>query len=311
LNITAVKEKADGRWPDIMKRLGIDVGESKHHGPCPVCGGTKPFRWDNLEDRGTWICNHCGAGDGWKLVQNVKRVDFKRAIEIVAGVIDGCEVISQKPRIDRNAGRAIYDLLKTAKKVRHGDYVSRYLLARGLSVIPPHLGQSIHCYESETKREQIAMLAVFTGANGGKVTIHRTYLTDKGQKLDIQSPRKIMPVCGKMAGGAVRLFDFKEGALGICEGIETAIAAHELFGMPVWASLSATLLKQFEPPATVTELHIFVDNDLSWTGHAAAFTLANRLAVKGVNVSPHIPDGPGMDFLDVLNERRDSKSGKV
>ncbi len=33
--------------------------------------GKTRFRFDDKEGRGTWICNHCGAGDGADLAMKV------------------------------------------------------------------------------------------------------------------------------------------------------------------------------------------------------------------------------------------------
>ncbi|WP_435052153.1 primase-helicase zinc-binding domain-containing protein [Escherichia coli] len=48
-----------------------DSGAENRHQPCPVCGGSDRFRFDDREGRGTWYCNQCGAGDGLKLVEKV------------------------------------------------------------------------------------------------------------------------------------------------------------------------------------------------------------------------------------------------
>ena len=59
---------AKGKWKGILMALGMpDHFLSCKHGPCPLCGGTNRFRWDNQDGRGTYICNQCGAGDGMTL----------------------------------------------------------------------------------------------------------------------------------------------------------------------------------------------------------------------------------------------------
>ncbi|MFA9256090.1 primase-helicase zinc-binding domain-containing protein, partial [Escherichia coli] len=52
----------------MLPALGIQVLKNRHQ-PCPVCGGSDRFRFDDREGRGTWYCNQCGAGDGLKLVE--------------------------------------------------------------------------------------------------------------------------------------------------------------------------------------------------------------------------------------------------
>jgi phage/plasmid primase-like uncharacterized protein len=81
---------AIGRWPEIFAALGIDVGNGRHM-PCPACGGTDRFRFDDQEGRGTWFCNQCSpqAGDGFALVKKVLGFDFAGAVKLVREVVDG------------------------------------------------------------------------------------------------------------------------------------------------------------------------------------------------------------------------------
>ena len=144
----------------------------------------------------------------------------------------------------------------------------------------------------------MAMLAIFRAHDGEAITIHRTYLTKYSQKLNIESPKKILPALKPMVGGAVRLFGYSD-TLGIAEGIETAIAVTESMGVPCWAALSSALLESWEPPKDVHRVIVFGDNDVNFTGQKASYTLANRLIVKNNIVSDvDIPEIPGEDFLD-------------
>ncbi|HIH3683773.1 TPA: primase-helicase zinc-binding domain-containing protein, partial [Escherichia coli] len=65
--------------------MGIQVLKNRHQ-PCPVCGGSDRFRFDDREGRGTWYCNQCGAGDGLKLVEKVFGVSPSDAAAKVAAV---------------------------------------------------------------------------------------------------------------------------------------------------------------------------------------------------------------------------------
>lgn len=183
--------------------------------------------------------------------------------------------------------------------------VGKYLRLRGLREIPAGLRYHPTCWESETKKEHAAMLAVVTLPDGEAVTIHRTYLTQDGQKLRIDSPKKLMPGLKKSTGGAIRLYPAVNGAIGVAEGIETAIACYELHGIPTWATVSASLMASFIPPIGVKKIYIYGDNDShkTYAGQAAAYSLAKRLIeVNKMPAEVLIPDGPG-DWLDVLNQR--------
>lgn len=80
IKIADINALAIDRWHDIFSACGMDVRHDKRHSACPVCGGKDRFRCDNKGGNGTWICNHCGAGDGIELVKNYLG-DIKQAVE--------------------------------------------------------------------------------------------------------------------------------------------------------------------------------------------------------------------------------------
>lgn len=88
--------------------------------------------------------------------------------------------------------------------------------------------------------------------------------------------------------------------LGIAEGIETALSAVLLDGVPVWAALNTALLAKFEPPAGVTTLRIYADRDAP--GLLAAGQLMERLQGR-VSLELRAPPAQFKDFNDVLASR--------
>jgi hypothetical protein len=84
-----VHRKHDGNWHAVLTALGISAQllDGRHH-PCPGCGGTDRFRFDDKEGRGTWICSQGGgaplAGDALDLLVHAGRAaDSLGALQLV------------------------------------------------------------------------------------------------------------------------------------------------------------------------------------------------------------------------------------
>ncbi len=123
--------------------------------------------------------------------------------------------------------------------VEADDPVGRYLVRRvGLTSFPSCLRTADHVrYQSDCPSFHPAMIAMVTGPDGAPSNLHRTYLTADGRKAPVLEPRRLM--LGTIAkGAAIRLAPAGD-ALGIAEGIETALSASVLFGVPCWAAGSA------------------------------------------------------------------------
>jgi len=149
-----------------------------------------------------------------------------------------------------------------------------YLRARGLSdAASPDLMFHPDLADFETKRGWPGLIAVARFANGDRSPgIHRTFLLDDGS-AKAPAGKKML---GSVADAAVRLYAMPDdGHLGVAEGIETAIAAHDLFGTAVWAALSADGLARFRWPEGTTRITIYAD--AGDVGRQAAATLSDRL----------------------------------
>lgn len=300
-------ERARGRWREILPQLGIEPRFLVNkHGPCPLCGGKDRFRFDDKDGSGSYICGQCGAGVGIILLRKQHGWDHATACREVDKII-GTEVPRSTPQPSRRyvTDRRRADLDRVLAEARDRSIIERYLRGRGLSTVPVVLrGHADLPYFDDDGRligRYPAMVAPVLGPDGRLQSLHRTYITDavpKGER------KKLMPVVETAKGAAVRLFDHDK-ALGIGEGIETSIAAYELFGTPTWACTSTSIMEGVNPPDGVETLIIYADADANFAGHKAAYTLANRLARerKEIAIKVMVPPRPDTDWLDVLLER--------
>jgi putative DNA primase/helicase len=282
-----LKERMRGRWHGVLPQLGVPVDflNGKHQ-PCVFCGGKDRARFDDKDGTGSWICSQCGAGDGVALVMKINGWDFKTAAQRIEDLIGTVEPRPAKPKADPDVQLAVMrKVWQGATSI--GQSVQRYLASRGID------GSEVR----DLRQSNNEMLALLRDPQGNGCQIHRTLLTPTGEKADVEQPRLFMP--GSIPkGSAVRLMPH-QGEVGIAEGIETALSAAILFKIPCWAALNATMLRQWEPPATVEYVTVFGDNDANFTGQAAAYELARRLSSK-VGISVEIPKDEGQDWNDVL-----------
>ncbi len=296
---------AKGKWKGILLALGLPADALRDkHGPCPLCGGEDRFRWDNVDGRGSYICGQCGAGDGMALAQKFTGKPFADVAREIDTLLGNIKPDTDKPKPDMTEAdrvRMLKEAWSASKPVAPGDLAHRYLDARGVAelIYPKALrfAPAMRDGDGGVRPCLIAMVGVFGEAK--YATMHRTFLRADGlAKAEMTSPRKLMP--GALpAGACVQLSDYSGGPLGIAEGIETAMSASALYDIPTWAAINSTMLAAWEPPEACEEIAVFGDNDVKFGGHAAAYRLAHRMAVKGKHVTVHIPDSPGQDWNDV------------
>jgi putative DNA primase/helicase len=166
-----ISETARGRWHGILSQLGISPKVLRNkHGPCPMCGGSNRFRFDDRDGRGTWICNRCGSGDGAELVKRVKGVQFREAAKMVESVVGKVPSVSLPER--RQASKKdLIRLWNEAVPIRPETRAGYYFKARcGLS------GNYPDCLRQINYGNFTTIFAKVTDRDGAGVSLHKTMI---------------------------------------------------------------------------------------------------------------------------------------
>lgn len=297
-----IQERAVGRWYGILSALGIKSEFLRNkHGPCPACGGKDRYRWDNKDGKGTFFCSNCGAGDGFGLLKTVKGWDFKQAVEQIETVIGKAKLEAPRSVMSAEEQReAMRKRWQECRAVQPSDAVAKYLKNRiGIDAIPSVI---------RSAPNRPAMVSLMQAPDTRATMVHTTFLTIDGHKAKMDQPRLMMH--GGIANGAAVRLALYVDELGIAEGIETALSATALTGIPCWAALNEVLLQKWIPPKEVKRVVIFGDNDANYVGQSAAFMLARRVRLSGDNppsVEVRIPPTIGHDWNDVLANTNSSR----
>lgn len=143
-----------------------------------------------------------------------------------------------------------------------------------------------------------AMLAAVT-TDIGVIAVHRTFLDGASGKLaSFERPKRAL---GRLGCGAVRLAPAVQGRLGLAEGIESALSAMQLFGIPCWATLGNERFGLVSIPESVLELYLFIDNDAG--GALAEERALKAYAAPNRVIHSRAPASPGFDWNDELQSR--------
>lgn len=290
--------RAHGRWSEILPRLGVGVHFlTGKHGPCPLCGGRDRYRYTDRGGDGEYICGQCGAGTGIILLRKMHNWTFKEACDAVDEIIGTDAPVKIQPQKTSDERESRLKLIeRTLRDAQAPEVRDGYLRQRGLGVSCEAIQGHPALWHTDARKSLPAVIAPIFGPGGDLQSVQRIYVGDV-------TPRKMtLPPVDTIKGGAVRLFPVTD-VIGISEGVETGLACNQIWGVPVWATLSAGGMQAFEPPAGIKRALIFGDHDSNFVGQAAAYALAQRLHRAGITVEVHIPEDADLDWLDCLNEK--------
>jgi hypothetical protein len=193
----------------------------------------------------------------------------------------------------RDRAREIWDQARGIE----GTQALRYLEARGLRA-----GSGSLRYHPRTplgSRGNLTFRPALVSAlheRGHLMAIQRTFLDENSASLarDLADPRRLL---GRPHGGAVVLAPATM-VLGLAEGVETALSAATLLGVPVWATLGSERLPHILVPESVAHLLILPDNDRA--GRIGARRAHQACARQGRRIETIWPPAGFNDWNDVL-----------
>lgn len=303
-----LSDRLVGRWAEVLPLVGVPaILLNGRNQPCPLCGGKDRFRFFKRTE-GLFICTHCGSMNGITLAMRVTgTVEFKDMARRIEGVIGSTPPPPLRERTDFEKRKALNDLWQQSRPVTPTSPAGRYLTARtGLTSYPEALRavDEIRFWTGDRRddRRFPGLLAMVRDAEGKPANIHRTYLTTDGRKAPVEPPRRMMP--GPVPKGAAVRLASPGPVLGVAEGIETAISAGIIHGIPTWSVLGTAGLLSWVPPDGVEVVKVFGDNDKGYAGQAAAYALGQRLSAlpgRKIEVEVLIPGHrtTGEDWNDV------------
>ncbi len=177
-----------------------------------------------------------------------------------------------------------------------GTLTAAYLSHRNITgTVPASIRDHPGLKHGPTGLNLPAMIAAITGTDRKVTAIQRTFLRVDGRGKANVTKSKLSR--GRMQDGAVRLGPAGP-VLGIAEGIETGLSAMQLFGVPVWCSLSAARLDRLWLPSEAVEIHVFGDN--GDRGHEAAERAVAAYQAQGRRVVVRFPPEKFGDWNDAL-----------
>ncbi len=126
---TNLKAAARGQWKQILPSLGVNAEVLVNkHGPCPICHGKDRFRFDDQHGDGGFICNQCGAGDGFALAQRVTGKSFHEIAKVMEDML-GLDQNYLKKRLKKLHVLTVWDgEIKHLKKVREQDKIKHVFI---------------------------------------------------------------------------------------------------------------------------------------------------------------------------------------
>ena len=271
---------------------------------------------------GLWCDYEAGTGgDLLALVMRERRCDFAEAVQFARDFLgeplpppgrDGHKpppppappAAPAAPDDARREAQAL-KLWHEAREGIAGTPAEAYLIGRGIKPerLPPHAALAGW---PPGLRWHAATSALVIGVNCGETglirSVQRILIAPDGSPRRRPDGSKLKLSLGPIAGRAARFgwHPDPDGRWALAEGAETALAAAQLLGCPVWASLGAANMPRVTPPTWARHVTVVADHDDA--GLRAAQEAAHRLRGRGLPVRIVTPEAAKVDAADLLKE---------
>lgn len=263
-------------------------------GDCPVCGYKNAYTETLTRD---------GKRLGWCASCQDKEAiaAYLRGAYGAVHHAPGLSVSIAQERAERaaKAKERAWVIWAGAENITSGDPAWKYLNSRGIwdtELGMPGFRYRADCPHPDGKRYP-ALIAMLIDACGKPQGIHRTFLTLDGKKANLDPVKASL---GSMWGASIWI-RWQVGTpreIVIAEGLESAISAAFLLGLPACSAISAgNLASGLVLSPAIESVIIAADNDKP--GLVAAETAAQRWKSEGRAVRI-LKGPPGHDFNDVL-----------
>lgn len=291
---TTATDQLERRAREIVERLHGVWRRGKGMCCCPAHDDRVPSLSVSLGR--TAILFHCFAGCTSEAVIEALDRQGVPSRDLFSGPAERSSERTTGPDL----GRAAFRLWLSATALADSP-AQAYLANRGITVTSNQL-RYLHrtpLGAGSAVRFLPALLAAVT-IDARIIAVHRTFLDTATNRLArIDRPKRAL---GSLGHGAVRLAPPSDGKLGLAEGIESALSAMQLFGIPCWASLGNERFGLVTIPESVRELHLFIDNDAG--GALAEARALAAYAAPGREIVSHVPATSGFDWNDKLTARQ-------
>ena len=279
--------EAQGR--DIVASLGGKWSGQGGMCRCPAHADGSPSLSVRIGD--TTLLFHCFAG--------CATIDVLRALRTSGAANGGIRTSHEPGELETNTHQPLAEKLWNQSRPLTGSLAARYLLSRSLLSHSAQLRfhPRVQLGSRGNATFHPALLAAVRD-DAGLVAVHRTFLdAATATKARIDNPKRLL---GNPGSGAVRLGTATR-VLGLAEGVETAIAASMIAGIPVWAVLGNERFGMVSLPAHVEKLVILADNDAG--GRRAADLAQDGLQRDGLELVTMWPPAGHNDWADVQAAR--------